>query len=105
LTFSFPECYNRLRRGAVAQLGARLDGIEEVVGSNPIGSTIHKGGRNCLSRHIAAHSKAMTYGWLAGIVGLRILSAMLGNINCRLVSMSYVDARERSAQWANLHRA
>ena len=26
--------------GAVAQLGARLDGIEEVVGSNPIGSTI-----------------------------------------------------------------
>jgi hypothetical protein len=23
----------------VAQLGARLDGIEEVVGSNPIGST------------------------------------------------------------------
>jgi hypothetical protein len=39
------ECYERmltsLRRpgGAVAQLGARLDGIEEVVGSNPIGST------------------------------------------------------------------
>ena len=27
--------------GAVAQLGARLDGIEEVVGSNPIGSTNH----------------------------------------------------------------
>ncbi|MDQ1406102.1 MAG: hypothetical protein QOG55_1731 [Acidobacteriaceae bacterium] len=27
--------------GAVAQLGARLDGIEEVVGSNPIGSTKH----------------------------------------------------------------
>jgi hypothetical protein len=27
--------------GAVAQLGARLDGIEEVVGSNPIGSTIY----------------------------------------------------------------
>jgi hypothetical protein len=25
----------------VAQLGARLDGIEEVVGSNPIGSTKH----------------------------------------------------------------
>jgi hypothetical protein len=31
---------NSLRGGAVAQLGARLDGIEEVVGSNPIGSTI-----------------------------------------------------------------
>ena len=28
-----------LHGGAVAQLGARLDGIEEVVGSNPIGST------------------------------------------------------------------
>ena len=28
--------------GAVAQLGARLDGIEEVVGSNPIGSTTSK---------------------------------------------------------------
>jgi hypothetical protein len=28
--------------GAVAQLGARLDGIEEVVGSNPIGSTKDK---------------------------------------------------------------
>jgi hypothetical protein len=26
----------------VAQLGARLDGIEEVVGSNPIGSTNSK---------------------------------------------------------------
>ena len=31
--------------GAVAQLGARLDGIEEVVGSNPIGSTIYAGVR------------------------------------------------------------
>ncbi len=30
--------------GAVAQLGARLDGIEEVVGSNPIGSTKTDGG-------------------------------------------------------------
>jgi hypothetical protein len=29
--------------GAVAQLGARLDGIEEVVGSNPIGSTRDSG--------------------------------------------------------------
>ena len=38
-----PRVYGRLkiaiRGGAVAQLGARLDGIEEVVGSNPIGST------------------------------------------------------------------
>jgi hypothetical protein len=39
------ECYERMLTslhrpgGAVAQLGARLDGIEEVVGSNPIGST------------------------------------------------------------------
>jgi hypothetical protein len=35
--------------GAVAQLGARLDGIEEVVGSNPIGSTIpHANSQNRL---------------------------------------------------------
>ncbi len=38
------RCYKRENvpmqsGGAVAQLGARLDGIEEVVGSNPIGST------------------------------------------------------------------
>src|SRR5271168_1038135 len=34
-------CYKRNHSfgGAVAQLGARLDGIEEVVGSNPISST------------------------------------------------------------------
>lgn len=31
--------HNFFTGGAVAQLGARLDGIEEVVGSNPIGST------------------------------------------------------------------
>ena len=37
-----PHSYGKLDSsgGAVAQLGARLDGIEEVVGSNPIGSTI-----------------------------------------------------------------
>jgi hypothetical protein len=32
--------FSQFSGGAVAQLGARLDGIEEVVGSNPIGSTI-----------------------------------------------------------------
>ena len=36
--------------GAVAQLGARLDGIEEVVGSNPIGST------NCEFSNISSTS-------------------------------------------------
>jgi hypothetical protein len=35
----FLHCF--VSGGAVAQLGARLDGIEEVVGSNPIGSTKH----------------------------------------------------------------
>ena len=34
-----PGNLRALLGGAVAQLGARLDGIEEVVGSNPIGST------------------------------------------------------------------
>src|SRR5712692_3775571 len=42
-TFDPPHlgCYKSCHScgGAVAQLGARLDGIEEVVGSNPIGST------------------------------------------------------------------
>jgi hypothetical protein len=33
------RCRQSFSGGAVAQLGARLDGIEEVVGSNPIGST------------------------------------------------------------------
>jgi hypothetical protein len=43
LTLPVTGCYKQislfLAGGAVAQLGARLDGIEEVVGSNPIGST------------------------------------------------------------------
>ena len=39
--------------GAVAQLGARLDGIEEVVGSNPIGSTILKNPKNLRSKTAA----------------------------------------------------
>jgi putative endonuclease len=43
LTMDTSRCYKSSiglpLRGAVAQLGARLDGIEEVVGSNPIGST------------------------------------------------------------------
>ena len=39
--------------GAVAQLGARLDGIEEVVGSNPIGSTILKNPKNLPQKTVA----------------------------------------------------
>jgi hypothetical protein len=43
LTLIIPRCYKGLLYfhlcGAVAQLGARLDGIEEVRGSNPLGST------------------------------------------------------------------
>ena len=38
-----PGCYKidytNHQRGAVAQLGARIDGIDEVAGSNPAGST------------------------------------------------------------------
>ena len=40
--------------GAVAQLGARLDGIEEVVGSNPISSTK-------LSNHPLVRSKVVRF--------------------------------------------
>ena len=38
------ECDNGFQSynsGAVAQLGARIDGIDEVTGSNPVGSTIN----------------------------------------------------------------
>jgi hypothetical protein len=42
LTLCVSGCYKKkaVVGGAVAQLGARLDGIEEVEGSNPFGSTI-----------------------------------------------------------------
>ena len=33
----------------MAQLGARLNGIEKVVGSNPTGSTYYKFGRSAFS--------------------------------------------------------
>src|SRR5437016_11517526 len=34
-----PLLYSRLRRGAIAQLGERLNGIQKVRGSNPLSST------------------------------------------------------------------
>ena len=41
------------RRGAVAQLGARLNGIEEVRGSNPLSSTgVALAGRGDLSSRV-----------------------------------------------------
>jgi hypothetical protein len=50
LTLCDSRCYKRKVAvgGAVAQLGARLDGIEEVEGSNPFGST--KSGEDLVSR-------------------------------------------------------
>jgi hypothetical protein len=45
--------------GAVAQLGARLDGIEEVVGSNPIGSTIAKNSNHVPHPHLRDCSAAL----------------------------------------------
>jgi hypothetical protein len=52
------EC-DRLKKfggGAVAQLGARLDGIEEVVGSNPIGSTKFQNSIPKIRIHSLSHS-------------------------------------------------
>ncbi len=40
LTFNDLFCIVKVTSGAVAQLGERLNGIQEVVGSIPIGSTI-----------------------------------------------------------------
>ena len=53
--------------GAVAQLGARLDGIEEVVGSNPIGSTISSSVQSgdILYRTFLRHS---LHFWTKGVV-------------------------------------
>ena len=34
-----PDCHNKYRNGDIAQLGERLNGIQEVVGSIPIIST------------------------------------------------------------------
>ena len=40
-------CYNNRPCGAVAQLGERLNGIQEVVGSIPIGSTRYSNSPPC----------------------------------------------------------
>src|SRR5207249_9130290 len=47
--------------GAVAQLGARLDGIEEVVGSNPIGSTSLSFCFQSDSKNFKGHSGALSH--------------------------------------------
>ena len=55
---------SRYPGGAVAQLGARLDGIEEVVGSNPIGSTNFKVSLTT-SYYVYIHpNKALGLSWL-----------------------------------------
>ena len=50
----------------MAQLGARLDGIEEVVGSNPIGST------KMVVTHLRIIFKRITAGALAAFVVLYV---------------------------------
>ena len=52
--------------GAVAQLGARLDGIEEVVGSNPIGSTKYS---RCLCGHLNGTENQFVWARVAGVLG------------------------------------
>ena len=37
-----PMLYSALRRGAIAQLGERLNGIQKVRGSNPLSSTTNR---------------------------------------------------------------
>ena len=48
-------CYNYAPRGAVAQLGERLNGIQEVDGSIPFGSTIYQ--TKNLERYRAVHQR------------------------------------------------
>jgi hypothetical protein len=52
---------NSLYGGAVAQLGARLDGIEEVVGSNPIGSTNFVSSFQFDSKNFNGHLGALSH--------------------------------------------
>ena len=63
LTLSAAECYKSNGRftsgGAVAQLGARLDGIEEVEGSNPFGSTSLRPRRRASARQAILIAKAV----------------------------------------------
>jgi hypothetical protein len=72
--------------GAVAQLGARLDGIEEVVGSNPIGSTnfahsVQQSRKACLllvERGRSAHER---------LVGIRNAKPLLANVELMQVAI------------------
>ena len=58
--------------GAVAQLGARLDGIEEVVGSNPIGST------NCTISDFLSRPAMQPAGVFTGLtVGATLFQELL----------------------------
>ena len=63
-----------LRRtgGAVAQLGARLDGIEEVVGSNPIGSTNE-------ANHYHSSNLVGTYKFMAKLTFLGAAGCVTGS--------------------------
>ena len=60
--------------GAVAQLGARLDGIEEVVGSNPIGSTKKRviSPRILAKRVLAGAAVALAVVYAGDYVSVRI---------------------------------
>ena len=49
------RCYNKICCGAIAQLGERLHGMQEVVGSNPI-SSIFLRAANCRSFYLALKS-------------------------------------------------
>jgi hypothetical protein len=76
--------------GAVAQLGERLNGIQEVRGSIPLGSTREI---NCLWRSVGDHSAAFEF-W--GFVRIWVTKNSLGQ--------DFFLRSDWSARDANLHR-
>ena len=67
--------------GAVAQLGARLDGIEEVVGSNPIGSTNSSKTAHAFSGFSAAALESMLQ--TVRVIGAKGMMVEAGESNPR----------------------
>jgi hypothetical protein len=66
----------------VAQLGARLDGIEEVVGSNPIGSTTFQ--KNSDSENFKGHSVALRRQYQADDLAVRLAFSFVQSFAVKL---------------------
>jgi hypothetical protein len=93
-----------LRGGAVAQLGARLDGIEEVVGSNPISSTNLSNAAAIAPNHQSRSKWA--FGEDATSPRTVFLSRLIG-LYCILVALAMFSHKQATVEMvtALLHNA